>query len=205
LDIDILLYGNEVSETSMLTLPHPRMTFRTFVLAPAAEVAPKMRHRVIGWSVERLLLHLQLASELVAVVSPSEALRQRIAALLVERLGVRLFSRPTFANVDHHWPPLWTTWIEVPAIAGSNAPAVAPSSGLPYAAAAFPKLTVLLDGDVAHRGADKLQWSTIVRQPGRGPTLRLQTTDVAEIEAEVLAAMNAVWPDLGPAGANRLK
>ena len=66
-------------------------------------------------------------------------------------------------------------------------------------------MTILLDADVAHRGADKLQWSTLVRQPGRGPTLRLQTTDRPEIEAEVFSAMAAVWPDLGPANANRLE
>jgi 2-amino-4-hydroxy-6-hydroxymethyldihydropteridine diphosphokinase len=205
LDIDILLYGNEVSETPMLTLPHPRMTFRTFVLAPAAEVAPKMRHPVIGWPVERMLLHLQQASESVALVSPSESIRQRLGALLVERCGVKLISRPTFPTADHHWPPLWTAWLEVSPNARSNKSGMEQHAELPYAAAAFPKLSVLMDADVAHRGTDKLQWSTIVRQPGRGPTLRLQTTDVAEIEAEVLAAMNAVWPDLGPAGANRLK
>src|SRR6187455_2858688 len=58
IDIDILLYGNEVAETAMLTLPHPRMSFRRFVLEPAAEIAPRMLHPTIGWSVERLLLHL---------------------------------------------------------------------------------------------------------------------------------------------------
>src|SRR4051794_33523841 len=42
IDIDILLYGNEVTETAMLTLPHPRMSFRRFVLEPAAEIAPRM-------------------------------------------------------------------------------------------------------------------------------------------------------------------
>ena len=71
--------------------------------------------------------------------------------------------------------------------------ATATKGELPYAAAAFPKLSVLLDADVAHRGADKLQWSTLVRQPGRGPTLRLQTADPQEIEAELLAAVDAVW------------
>ena len=45
------------------------ITYRTFVLAPAAEVAPKMRHPVIGWPVERMLLHLQQASDSVALVS----------------------------------------------------------------------------------------------------------------------------------------
>ena len=116
LDIDILLYGNEVSETPMLTLPHPRMTFRTFVLEPAAEVAPKMLHPVIGWPVERLLLHLQQASDSVAMVSPSESIRQRIAGSAgramwreADRVGRH---SPT---ADHHWPPLWTTWLEVSA------------------------------------------------------------------------------------------
>src|SRR5215213_3191300 len=71
IDIDILLYGNEVAETQMLTLPHPRMSFRRFVLEPAAEIAPKMLHPIIGWPVERLLLHLNVASNQVALVSPS--------------------------------------------------------------------------------------------------------------------------------------
>lgn len=205
LDIDVLLYGNTVSETHMLTLPHPRLTFRKFVLEPAAEIAPKMLHPVIGWPIERFLLHLASASALVALVSPSESLRQQLAQLAVERLGVREAPRPTFANVNHHWPPLWTTWLEVPTAADTKTPASDPAANLPYAAAEFPKLSILLDADVAHRGADKLQWSTIVRQPGRGPTLRLQTLDTAEIEMELLAAINAVWPDLGPMGANRLK
>lgn len=193
LDIDLLLYGNEVNETQMLTLPHPRMSFRRFVLEPAAEIAPKMLHSVIGWPIERLLLHLQLASDVLALVSPSEPLRVQVAALLSERCGARPMARPKFATADHHWPPLWTTWLTVSANSPAAAQPAENSSELPYAAAAFPKLSVLLDADVAHRGAEKLQWSTLVRQPGRGPTLRLQTSDPPEIEAEVLAAVDAVW------------
>src|SRR4051794_31805998 len=49
IDIDILLYANEVAETTMLTLPRPRMSFRRFVLEPAAEIAPRMLHPTIGW------------------------------------------------------------------------------------------------------------------------------------------------------------
>jgi 2-amino-4-hydroxy-6-hydroxymethyldihydropteridine diphosphokinase len=193
LDIDLLLYDNEVSETQMLTLPHPRMSFRRFVLQPAAEIAPKMLHPVIGWPIERLLLHLQSASDALAIVSPSEPLRGQLAAILASRCGARLISQPKFETADHHWPPLWTTWVAISAKAPAAEPPAEQSSELPYAAAAFPKLTVLLDADVAHRGADKLHWSTLVRQPGRGPTLRLQTSDPPEIEAEVLAAVHAVW------------
>ena len=40
LDLDLLLYGDEVSDDSTLTLPHPRMHERAFVLAPLAEIAP---------------------------------------------------------------------------------------------------------------------------------------------------------------------
>jgi 2-amino-4-hydroxy-6-hydroxymethyldihydropteridine diphosphokinase len=64
IDIDILLYGNEVAETATLTLPHPRMSFRRFVLEPAAEIAPRMLHPTIGWPVERFLLHLHAARSL---------------------------------------------------------------------------------------------------------------------------------------------
>lgn len=40
LDIDILLYGDQVIEEQDLTIPHPRMTERAFVLIPLQEIAP---------------------------------------------------------------------------------------------------------------------------------------------------------------------
>jgi 2-amino-4-hydroxy-6-hydroxymethyldihydropteridine diphosphokinase len=194
LDIDVLLYGSEVTETAMLTLPHPRMTFRRFVLAPAAEIAPKMLHPVIGWPIERLLMHLEKSSDLVAIVSPSDTLREQVAGVVVKLRGAKASARPTFAAAEHHWPPNWTVWLEVPArTAKTSTTAGGQASALPYAAAAFPKLSILLDADVARRGADKLRWSTLVRQPGRGPTLRLQTSDPQRIESEVLAAVDAAW------------
>ena len=42
LDLDLLLYDDLVLSTPYLTLPHPRMAFRRFVLEAAAEVAPEM-------------------------------------------------------------------------------------------------------------------------------------------------------------------
>ena len=41
LDLDLLLYGNQRIATRRLTVPHPRMTSRLFVLAPLADVAPR--------------------------------------------------------------------------------------------------------------------------------------------------------------------
>lgn len=42
LDLDLLLYGNELIETPRLSVPHPQMTARAFVLAPLAEIAPSL-------------------------------------------------------------------------------------------------------------------------------------------------------------------
>jgi 2-amino-4-hydroxy-6-hydroxymethyldihydropteridine diphosphokinase len=198
LDIDILLYGTDVAETEMLTLPHPRMSFRRFVLEPAAEIAPKMLHPTIGWPIERLLLHLNMASDHLVLVSPSDNLRNDLSDLLQKQVNARPIIPPDFETAEHHWPAGWSTWLELPTIK-RVADTTNKSAGLPYAAARFPKLSVLLDADVARRGADKLKWSTLVRQPGRGPTLRLQTCESSEIEAEVIAAATAVWPELAPA------
>jgi 2-amino-4-hydroxy-6-hydroxymethyldihydropteridine diphosphokinase len=41
LDLDLLLYGDQVLATPELTLPHPRMHERAFVLKPLAEIAPQ--------------------------------------------------------------------------------------------------------------------------------------------------------------------
>jgi 2-amino-4-hydroxy-6-hydroxymethyldihydropteridine diphosphokinase len=44
IDIDILLYGDEVIQSDELTIPHPRMAERRFVLVPLAEIAPEAVH-----------------------------------------------------------------------------------------------------------------------------------------------------------------
>jgi 2-amino-4-hydroxy-6-hydroxymethyldihydropteridine diphosphokinase len=43
LDLDLLTYGDMILESPMLTLPHPRMHQRAFVLRPLAEIAPALR------------------------------------------------------------------------------------------------------------------------------------------------------------------
>jgi len=55
IDIDILLYGNAVIDTPQLTVPHPRMTERRFVLEPLLEIAPELRHPATKQSLRRYM------------------------------------------------------------------------------------------------------------------------------------------------------
>ena len=54
LDLDLLFFGDRVQDTPSLTLPHPRLHERAFVLEPLADLAPKWVHPVRGESVEQM-------------------------------------------------------------------------------------------------------------------------------------------------------
>ena len=60
LDLDLILYGNDVIEEPGLIVPHPRFRDRFFVLAPLAEVAAGWRDPVTGRTMEELLRAITL-------------------------------------------------------------------------------------------------------------------------------------------------
>lgn len=70
LDLDLLLYDEQVISSPGLVIPHPRMHERCFVLIPLAQVAPEARHPVVGRTVAELLADLSCGA---AYVSPDRA------------------------------------------------------------------------------------------------------------------------------------
>jgi hypothetical protein len=186
LDLDLLLYSDEIIDTPALTVPHPRMSFRRFVLEPAAEIAGSMIHPTSGWTLDQLLSHLDAGADRIAIVSPDEPARRGLAATLVERGG--------FKNVDPapldeaRWPSRWTTWLALLA-------ATDPS------AAELPKLTILLDPAAGRDAA----WDALAQQLGRGPALHIPAASPSIVEQEAFAAIESIWPRLGPPGNMRIQ
>lgn len=64
IDIDILYFNNMQLATERLTLPHPRMHKRTFVLQPLTEIAPKLKHPILGLNTKQMLEELGVKSPL---------------------------------------------------------------------------------------------------------------------------------------------
>lgn len=54
IDIDILFFENMVINSEKLTIPHPRIRERNFVLAPLAEIAPNLVHPVLHQTIQEL-------------------------------------------------------------------------------------------------------------------------------------------------------
>ena len=59
IDLDLLIFEDQVLSEPKLTIPHPRMAFRPFVLAPAAQIASDMVHPELGTTCGELWSHLQ--------------------------------------------------------------------------------------------------------------------------------------------------
>jgi 2-amino-4-hydroxy-6-hydroxymethyldihydropteridine diphosphokinase len=181
LDLDLLLFADQIIDTPALVVPHPRMSFRRFVLEPSAEIAADLMHPVLGWTIGQLCAHLESAGNVAAIVSPRAKDRSAVVEMLASRWNVAVAEPPPEDEVTSLWPVESTTWLRLVD--------ERPAAEVEATAAQLPKLSILLDCGPA-----------LERKPGRGPTLALRDCGPADVEREVLSAVESVWPDLGRRG-----
>jgi 2-amino-4-hydroxy-6-hydroxymethyldihydropteridine diphosphokinase len=70
LDLDLLDYNARQCGATRLSLPHPRLHERRFVLAPLAEIAPRWRHPLLGSTAKALLAALPAGQPIRALGDP---------------------------------------------------------------------------------------------------------------------------------------
>jgi 2-amino-4-hydroxy-6-hydroxymethyldihydropteridine diphosphokinase len=252
LDLDLLLYGETVLSTPALALPHPRMAWRRFVLEPAAEVAGEMRHPIIGWSIARLLAHINTAMPYVAVAGSIAAGKSHLARLLCEKTSARLISEPINEKsleifcadpAGNAWPveleflqrrtdllvadaPAWSEdrpaisdfWFDQSAafarvwLTESQWPLFFERWRQARERVVQPKLLIVLEAPaealvdrIGHRGRNGEQYLSMAQldrirqsildqasQPGLGPVLKLNNSDIDSVLDEALAAIQAM-------------
>ncbi len=95
IDLDILLWGTEEIRSPPLEIPHPRMTYRPFVLLPAAEIAPEMKHAASGWTIAELVRHLRESPRMLAVFGPPSSVVAASAQRAAVCCGAELLSDPS--------------------------------------------------------------------------------------------------------------
>jgi 2-amino-4-hydroxy-6-hydroxymethyldihydropteridine diphosphokinase len=217
IDLDLLLCDREVRQTPALVLPHPRMTWRRFVLEPAASVAAAMVHPLTGWTVQQHLDHLNSSAFYVAITGPATSHRTELARQVALRSGAHAIiaapagnGRPLGLEFLRQWSALlspdWPGWSAAAGVVSDfwfdeaivRLPPERRQEHLALweslrAAAVRPRLIVLLEaiaeGPEGQFGQDLLALAT---RPGQGPLLRLSGDDPAAAVPEVLAAMEAM-------------
>ncbi len=171
IDLDVLLYDDAVLTTPEVMIPHPRMSYRRFVLEPAAEIAGSMVHPESGWTVAALLSHLNYTDEWIALAAPSAELAGQLVIQLAERLQLSL-GKASVASTDR---PRLISWPDKSASSQQ----------------ARPKLLLALSSG----GSDSFAGRRMLDLPTTGPVAWISDHPAKSLD-EAIAAIQSVWPAL---------
>jgi 2-amino-4-hydroxy-6-hydroxymethyldihydropteridine diphosphokinase len=103
-DLDLLTYGDRVILRPELTVPHPRMAVRRFVVAPLSEIASDVVEPVTRMSIRQLLNHLDRRPSYVAIDAENDAEREVILRRVVSELEGQEIEDPQI-RVRFSWRP----------------------------------------------------------------------------------------------------
>lgn len=215
IDIDLLLYELQNMESEQLTIPHPRMCFRRFVLEPACEIAGSMIHPTCGWTLAQLLRHLNTAPRYLAVTAGEPALARQLAARLSQALRCPQLeeqlrssatgpdSQPAEAvesiegNVEKLREARWQESEELAARLTTSAVAsLPPVISSFFHANAEPGLVRPALVIVWQRPNEQSSHLQSLDHPGHGPVARILEEEFSVVVSEALAAICAAWPAL---------
>lgn len=217
IDIDLLLYGQMRIASQKLFVPHPRMSFRRFVLEPASEIAGSMVEPTTGWTLCQLLRHLDNSPRYVALAAAQPEHATRLARALAKSLGSpHLEALLPSAGTGADSPS--TKRVELTAVLGKSAWRKVPELAarlpgkselsLPPVVSGFWCRTVpsgcvrpalVIAWDFPGVPATVAAFQDACNRPGHGPLARVAGEDFSTVLLEAAAAIRAVWPQIPPA------
>ena len=207
LDLDLLLFGDQQFRTPQLILPHPRMSFRSFVLAPAVEIAADLCYPPNGKTLAQLWERLQAPLRYVAITGLPQSGQPELASLLCQQTGGHLLQLAPQRN-HQAWQSakeqLSESQLPDRVLRGEQVLIsdywLGEVTSEPNAAEIHPKLLISLNMQLQNRSFTRsvekqasvqsaLQWA--IQHHGPGPLLELDSASADDWLDEAVAAVHA--------------
>jgi 2-amino-4-hydroxy-6-hydroxymethyldihydropteridine diphosphokinase len=130
LDLDLLLFGNACFDRPDLSIPHPRMSLRRFVLAPLAEIAPDAFDAWTGRSIRDLLSNLDRRPSYLALYGGDASLMRAVCERVCSELDAVCFSKEQAIGRTSSSNPGKLSLVEVQSLSGHLDPSSCSMHGI---------------------------------------------------------------------------
>ena len=219
IDIDVLLFDRLQFKSPELIIPHPRLSFRRFVLEPAREIAGSMVDPTSGWTLAQLLRHLDNSPRYVAVTAAQPESARRLADGVCQALGSFQVESllplaasgpdsPTAKTVEFTSAIRESNWLQVPELAArlsgtaeSTLPPVVSGFWCEAVSSGLVRPALVIAWEIPNSTKTHAEFRENLERLGHGPLARIEGEDFSAVLSEAIAAVRAVWPRLPTCGA----